>query len=78
MKPAYARPCAPAGKGAWGLLLKNFSVRIGALTALNTASCAALPLVTWASPHFHLRYATVKTSHTPETLNDIRHARPEE
>jgi len=37
----------------------------------NTASCAALPLVAWASPHFHLRCATVKTSHTPETLYAI-------
>jgi len=27
--------------------------------------------VAWASPHFHLRCATVKTSHTPETLAEI-------
>jgi hypothetical protein len=32
--------------------------------------CAALPSVAWASPHFHLRCATVKTSHTPGTLDE--------
>jgi len=43
----------------------------GGATAYNTASCAALPLVAWASPHFHLRCATVKTSHTPRALYAI-------
>jgi len=52
-------------------VLINFIVRVGALTAYNTASCAALTAFAWASPHFHLRCATVKTSHTPGTLHGI-------
>jgi len=60
VKTASARPCAPAEKrGAWGLLLINFTVRVGALTALNTG---------YKKLHKLGRRATF---HTPGTLSEI-------